>query len=383
MLLIALGLFGLYSVEFGVVGILPEISTRYGVSVAKAGWLVSLFAFVIAFLGPPLVALLSKVDRRWLLCGSLFTFAICSAASAVAPSYWVLMALRIPSALAHPVFFAAAFAASLSLYPPERATHATTMAFVGTSMGMVLGVPLTTWIAARFSFEASFIWCAAINAGAGIGLMLLLPPSPTTKAATPPASWHILARPAVWLAVAMTVCVFASGFSVYSYAAEYLARRANIGGETVGLLLIVFGLGGVLGNIATGRLLAHRQTMTVLMYPVALGIAYLILYLFGGAAIVPLAIVCFIWGAAHTSGLVVSQVWLTSAAPEAREFATSIYLSAANIGVMIGAGLGGLAMSLAGLEGPLLCGWLFAALALATIVARLSVDARPLPFPRT
>ena len=52
---IALGLFGLYAVEFSVVGILPAIVQRHGVSVAQAGGLgglVALFAGVVAVCGP-------------------------------------------------------------------------------------------------------------------------------------------------------------------------------------------------------------------------------------------------------------------------------------------------------------------------------------------
>ena len=136
---IALGLFGLYAVEFGVVGILPLIVDRFGITVARAGWLVALFALIVAVCGPFMVLWLSRFDRRRVLAGSLFVFAACSALSAWAADFVTLMLLRIVPALLHPVFFAQAFAAAVALYPPSRATHAPTMAFVGTSMGLVLG----------------------------------------------------------------------------------------------------------------------------------------------------------------------------------------------------------------------------------------------------
>lgn len=47
---LALGLFGVYCIEFGVVGILPLIIARYGISTAQAGWLVGIFALTIALL---------------------------------------------------------------------------------------------------------------------------------------------------------------------------------------------------------------------------------------------------------------------------------------------------------------------------------------------
>jgi predicted MFS family arabinose efflux permease len=54
---IALGLFGLNAVEFGLVGILPAIIARDGISVTQAGWLVGLFALIVVLAGPFMVVL--------------------------------------------------------------------------------------------------------------------------------------------------------------------------------------------------------------------------------------------------------------------------------------------------------------------------------------
>lgn len=374
---IALGLFGLYAVEFGVVGILPAIVARYAISVAQAGWLVGLFALIVAAGGPLMVLWLSRLDRRKVLVGSLLVFSLCSLLSAWAPSFAALMALRVPSALLHPVFFAVAFAAAVSLYRPERATHATAMAFVGTSMGLVLGVPLTTWVEARVSYQASFLFCAAVNLAAATALWVMLPAAPKAKTASYGSQLAILRKPAVWLAVAMTVCVFGAMFSVYSYAAEYLARETGLGGEAISVLLVVFGVGGVLGNLLAGRWLGRNRTRTVLLYPVVLAGAYGVLLVFGSASFAVLLPVCLFWGAAHTSGLIVSQVWLTSAASEAPEFATSLYISAANLGVVFGSALGGALITAAGMPGALWSGWLFAVLAAAFAILKIRLPDKP------
>jgi len=373
---IALGLFGLYAVEFGVVGILPAIIARYGISVAQAGWLIGLFALIVAVGGPFMVLWLSRFDRRMVLVGSLLVFSLCSLLSAWAPSFTALMALRIPSALLHPVFFSVAFAAAVSLYPAERATHATAMAFVGTSMGLVLGVPLTTWIEAWASYEVSFFFCAAVNLAAAFGLWVMLPAAAKVQVPSHARQLAILRKPAVWLAVAMTVCVFGAMFSVYSYAAEYLARETGLSGETISVLLVVFGVGGVLGNLMAGRWLGRNRARTVLLYPVVLAGAYGVLHVFVSASFATLLPVCLLWGAAHTSGLIVSQVWLTSAAPEAPAFATSLYISAANLGVVFGSALGGAFITSAGMHGALWSGWLFAVLALAFVILQILLSGK-------
>ena len=375
---IALGLFGLYTVEFGVVGVLPAIITRYGVSVAQAGLLVGLFALIVALAGPFMVLWLSRFDRRKVLTGALLAFSLCCLLSAMAPGFGVLMALRVPSALLHPVFFSLAFAAAVSLYPPERATHATSMAFVGTSMGLVLGVPLTTWIEARVSYEAAFIFGAVVNLVAAIGLWMMLPKTATSQATSSRSPLSILRKPAVWFALLTTVCVFGAMFSVYSYAAEYLTRQTGLDGQTISILLLVFGAGGVLGNLFAGRWLGRNLIGTALSYPIALAVAYAILLGFGSHSFAVMLPISLLWGAAHTSGLIVSQVWLTSAAPEAPEFATSLYIAAANLGVVFGSSLGGALITSAGITGSIWSGWMFAALALLFVVLKVRMRAHVL-----
>lgn len=370
---IALGLFGLYTLEFGVVGILPVIIERFGISVSQAGLLMGLFALIVAIFGPFLVLISSRYDRKRILTGALFGFSVCSVLSAYAPSFPALMAFRVVPALLHPVFFSAAFSAAVSLYPKERAAHAMSLAFVGTSLGLVLGVPATTWVADRFSYEASFLFCAAVTAIAGLGLMLMLPHQPRAAPMSFGSQLAVLRKLSVWMNLVATVLLFTTMFCVYSYAAEYLKRRIGMDAGTISAMLVVFGIGGVSGNLIAGRFLSNHLVKTVVLYPVVLAGAYLILYLFGSPSVLSMTLIALIWGAAHTSGLVISQVWLTSVAPEAPEFATSLFVSSANGGVVLGASAGGLFIDAAGMPGVIWCGLIFAALSMVVIVAKAAM----------
>ncbi|WP_242489280.1 MULTISPECIES: MFS transporter [unclassified Pseudomonas] len=366
---IILGLFGLYTLELGVVGILPLIVERFAVSVAQAGLLMSLFAFIVAVCGPFLVLVFSRFERKKVLVGALLCFSLCSVFSAYAPTYSTLMALRVLPAMLHPVFFSAAFAAAISLYPKERATHATTTAFIGTTLGLVFGVPLTAWLAGRFSYEASILFCAVATLLAGLGLLLKLPHQ---KAAPESFSSQlsILKKPPVWLAIIATVLVFTAKFSVYSYAAEYLKNQTGLDGETISFLLVIFGVGGVLGNLLAGRALANHLVATALSFPILLSIAYLILASFGSASVGSMLLIVLLWGAIHTSGMIITQMWLTGTAPEAHSFATSLYVSAANAGIALGSWIGGVFIDTWGLPGTIWCGLLFAFLSLLTLGAK-------------
>ncbi|MGX4730414.1 MFS transporter [Pseudomonas corrugata] len=370
---IALGLFGVYTIEFGVVGILPVIIERYSVSASEAGYLVGLFALIIAVFGPFMVLLLSRYNRKRVLTLSLFIFAGSSALSAYAPNYGSLAVLRIIPAFFHPVYFSLAFVAVASLYPKEQATQATAKAFVGTSMGMVLGVPITTWIAARFSYEAAFLFCTVVNVIAGLGIIARLPDTFAGQRTPYGEQLAILRKPTLWLNILASTLIFGAMFSVYSYSAEYLSREAGMSGEVISALLILFGVGGVAGNLLAGRLLSRNKVGTTLMHPIMLGASYLILHFFASPAILPMVLIVVLWGATHTSGLIVTQVWLTSEAPEAPEFVTGLYISFINLGVTLGATAGGWFLARMGMEGTIISGLVFCALAAATIATKVLV----------
>lgn len=370
---IVLGLFGLYTLEFGVVGVLPIITERFDVSVPRAGLLMALFALVVAVTGPFSVLLSSRLDRRLVLVGAQLVFALCSALSAFAPNFDVLMALRVVPALLHPVFFAAAFTAAVSLYPKDRQAHATSMAIIGTTLGLVVGVPATAWFGAQFSYEASFLFCAAVTLAAGVGLLIKLP---RTTRATPLSFGHqvsILRKAAVWLNILATILTLAAMFAVYSYAAEYLKSETGLDGRTVSLMLLIFGMGGLLGNLIVGRLLVRRLVVTVLVYPCVLALSYVVLKVLGTDSVPAMIPIALFWGAAHTSGLVVTQVWLTTAAPEAHSFATSLFVSSANAGVVFGAAVGGLFIDEFGLGAVITCGLAASGLAFLVILLKVAV----------
>jgi predicted MFS family arabinose efflux permease len=138
-------------------------------------------------------------------------------------------------------------------------------------------------------------------------------------------------------------------------------------------MLILFGVGGVggvAGNLLAGRLLSRNKVGTTWMHPIMLGASYLILHFFASPAILPMVLIVVLWGATHTSGLIVTQVWLTSEAPE---FVTGLYISFINLGVTLGATAGGWFLTRMGMEGTIVSGLVFCALAAATIATKVLV----------
>lgn len=361
-LVLALGVFGIITTEIGVIGVLPQLAERTGVSPATAGWFVSVFALVVALTGPISTLLIAKYPPKNVLLVAIAVFAVANLVSAFAVSFPVLMIFRVLPALVHPVFFAVALTSAGKLVPPARAAGAVTRVFAGVTVGFAFGVPLMAFFAERFSLGAAFGFGALVNALAFIGIALFLPVLPATEVRGPGAQLGILRRPTLWLNLVGTVLLFAAMFSGYSYFAELLRGSAGVPATAVSGLLLVFGVVMVAGNFLFGRMAGTRLRATALLYPLLVAAVFAGFALLGpvGAGVV---VFVAVWGVVHSGGLVVSQVWLGMDTRDAPTFGNSLFVSFTNLGITLGAWSGGLALSGAGLPAV---PWLGAGLALAS-----------------
>lgn len=89
---------------------------------------------------------------------------------------------------------------------------------------MVLGIPLTQWIAGQFSYEASFRFCALVNLLAALGLLWRLPVAAVQRLSYGK-QLAILRSGTLWLNIITCVLIFAAMFAVYAYAASTSAVK--------------------------------------------------------------------------------------------------------------------------------------------------------------
>ncbi|MFJ2811310.1 MFS transporter [Kitasatospora sp. NPDC087271] len=377
-LTLSLGVFGIITTEMGVVGVLPRISEDLGVTPSAAGWLVGVFALVVAATGPFGTLLASGLRRKAVLAGALAVFALSNAVYALTDDFAVMFAFRILPALFHPVFFAVALTTAANLVPEHRATRAATTVFAGVTVGFAFGVPLTSYLAEHAGLAAAFWFGAGVNLLACLGVLLLLPTTPAAPTTpTAPAGRRpsyrgqlaILRRGRLWLSVLAVVCVFAAMFSVYGYFAEYLERVTGLSASLVGAALMAFGIVMVLGNLLFGRLLERDLPRTVTAFPALYVLLYALLYAIGPWP-APMTAGVLLWGAVHSGGLVVSQSWLARDAQDAPEFGNSLFISFSNLGITAGSAVGGLVVSTAGARHLPWAGAGFALAALAAVLLR-------------
>lgn len=346
---LALGIFGIATTEFGVIGILPKLSSAFHVSIDKAGWLLSAFALIIALFGPFMMMLVSSFDRKKMLALVLAIFAVSNIISALSPSFNVLLIARILPAFLHPVFWSIGLATAANSVSPEQSPKAVSIVFAGFTIASVFGIPLATFMADIFNWQASFILSALINILSAAGIFWLLPPIPRPKKNNAVGQTKIFRKKILWINLTLACLMISAMYSTYGYMAVYLTQITQMKGREISLMLLLFGIAGVAGNWLAGKYLSKNIDNTTLVFIILLAIIHLLLFLFG-AYFIQMMVMVFFWGLVHTGGFLISNVNVTSSAAEAPEFVNSIFTSCGNLAVTIGSTIGGLTIAKTGIH---------------------------------
>jgi DHA1 family inner membrane transport protein len=340
--------FGIITTEFSVIGILPVIAREFNISIDTAGWLLSGFALTIAVTGPFTVMLTSKINRKWLMLTAMSVFVLSNIVSALAPNFMVLMIARVVPALLHPVYWSVAIATASRQVAPKNVPKAVGVVMSAISVGTVLGVPLTTYIADVINWQAAFIAAGIINLAGLFAIMVKIPSMPAGKNAH-----HVqlkaLRNPQLWVSLLATIIMVSGMFSTYGYMAEFLTKVSHMNGKQISLMLLLFGATSIVGNWVAGYFLSKNVMLTARLFLVALIGVHILAYSFGGL-FVPVTIIVALWGLIHTHGFMVSQTLISREAPEAPELATSLMVSFGNAGFALGSLLGGVVITRLGVH---------------------------------
>lgn len=347
--ILALGVFGIITTEFGVIGILPELAARFHVSIAQAGWLLTAFALTIAVSGPFITLAVSHINRKVALSVVLAIFILSNLFSMIAPGFGWLLAARILPAFFHPIFFSVAMGTAAQSVEPEKAPKAVAIVFSGISVGTVLGVPLTVFFADLFDWRAAFAVSAVINLIAVLALLFLLPSMPVTERPSFGSQLGILKKKKTWWSIITTILIITGMTVSYGYMADYLKNVVLMNGKMISIAMLLFGGAGVFGNLLIGHLLSQNRIRTVWFFLGGLIMVQAILFVVAKQFYPAFASVV-IWGFIHTGGFLLGQTLITSSAPEAPEFASSIFVSAGNTGFAAGSFAGGVAINTFGVQ---------------------------------
>lgn len=334
--------FGIGTTEFILMGLLPQLSAAFHVSIPRAGLLVSGYALSVT-LGSPIIALaLSHMDRKRALLILLGVFLAGNTLCGLAPTFGLLLAARIVTALCHGAFFGIGSVLATHLVPREERAQAIALMFTGLTVANILGVPAGTALGLAFGWRAAFFALVPIGLIAAVLLVKLVPhqkPEPLHLMR----ELRIVVKLPVQLVLAMSTTSSIAMFCVLTYIAPMLEEVTHLTPHTVTWVLVLFGVAITIGNTLGGRLSDWKQMPSVLGGFALLVVCFAAMPFALGHAITAMAAI-FVWGLLHFAAAGPFQPRIVEKAHSAN-LASTLNQSAFNFGNALGASLGGLALT--------------------------------------
>lgn len=229
----AIGSFAIGTSEFVTMGLLPDIADGLGVSIPQGGYLISAYAVGVV-LGAPVIAAANVL-------------------TAVAPGPVGVTAARLLAGLPHGAYFGVASLLAACLVLPERRGQAVSSVMLGLAAANVVGVPAATWLGQAVGWRSAYWTVSAIAVLCVLAMAMLVPSAPGSSEASVRRELSALRRPQVWLTVLVGMIGFGGMFSMYSYIAPLITDVTGMSVGSIPLVLLAFGVGGVLGTVAGGR----------------------------------------------------------------------------------------------------------------------------------
>ncbi len=335
--------------EFVIVGLLPTVASDLGITLPMAGLIVSIYALGVTFGAPVLTALTGRIGRKMLLLGLMALFVAGNALAALSPGYGILLIARVLSAFAHGVFFSVGATIAAGLVAPDRRASAIALMFMGLTVAIVTGVPLGTIIGQTFGWRATFAAVAGLGVLAFLAIALLLPARlPESAPARLMDQVKVLGSGRLLLVFAMTALGYGGTFVTFTYLTPMLEEVTGLSSSAVSLVLVLYGLAIAAGNLSGGRF-ADRNPVRALIALFAAQAAVLVLFAFTAGAVVPALVTLAALGFLSFASVPGLQLYVVELArihrPAAVDVASALNIAAFNLGIAVGAWIGGLTVA--------------------------------------
>lgn len=297
---LALGTFALGIAEFLMMGILSNLAADMGISVSRAGHLISAYALGVCC-GAPALLFARKVPLKRIMLTLAGVIALGNLLAAVSPDFWCLFGARFVSGLPHGAYFGVGAIVARRLARPGREVSAVSLMIAGMTVATLIGVPLGTFLTDWVTWRAAFM----IVALAGLMTLLAIRVWVPQVAGLPDmgfkGQFKFLATLPPWLIFGGVLFGQIGMYCWYSYIDPQMIHVAGFAVGDMSWIMVLAGLGMFLGNLIAGRLSDHFKPSAVAAWVQTCGIVVLLLFFFF-AHIAVLAVALMVLGTAALFG---------------------------------------------------------------------------------
>ena len=334
--------------EFMPVALLTDIAGSFSVSEAQAGMLISVYAWMVMILSLPLMMLASRVEFRRLLLIVVAVFALGQFLSAVATSYFMLMAARIVVACSHAVFWSIASPIAIRVVSEDHRHTAMGIVVMGSSVALIAGLPLGRMIGLALGWRMTFACVAICAVLVWAYLRFGLPTLSATEPFSPRKLPGLLRTPAL-LSIYIFVALMITGYYVcYSYIEPFMLQVVGMDERTVTMVISVLGVAGIVGSLLFSKWYARIRLKFFACTSIGLVIG---LFALKGVESIAIAfVVCAVLGLFATAlNVAMQSEVIRNSKLDDQAVATSIYSGIFNFGIGCGSALGGVVVSSIGI----------------------------------
>lgn len=347
---LAAAAFTYVTAEILPVGALPAISRDLKVSVVLVGTLLAWYALVAALTTIPLVRWTAHWPRRRALVISLTCLTTSQVISALAPNFAVLAAGRVLCAITHGLLWSVIAPIATRLVPASHAGRATTSIYIGASLALVVGSPLTAAMSLMWGWRLAVVCITVVAAIVTVAARVLLPQMVLTEgqlAHVGPRSRHH--RNWRLITVSLLAMIAVTGhFVSYTYIVEIIRNVVGVRGPNLAWVLAVYGVAGLLSVPLVARPLDRRPRGAIIVCMAGLTAAFAVLTVlafWGRPALATVLIgvgAIVLWGALATAVSPMMQSAAMRNGVDDPDGASGLYVTAFQVGIMAGSLLGGL-----------------------------------------
>ncbi|WP_085593410.1 MFS transporter [Pseudomonas sp. B14(2017)] len=339
----ALGSFAIGTGEFAIMGLMPDIASNLQLSEPQVGHAISAYALGVMVGAPTLAIIGARLLRKHMLLLLMALYALGNLATAFAPSFGGLVAFRFISGLPHGAYFGIAAVVASSMVAKDQRAGAVARVMMGLTLAMLLGNPVATLLGQYFGWRSAFVLVGAIALCTITLVWRFVPQRHDEVRSDPRKELQAFTLPQVWMALGIASIGFAGMFCVFSYLAPTMLQVTQVSPQWIPFGLAAFGVGGIVGNIAGGKLFDRLQFRAVGLVLVW-SIAVLLFFSFAAQAL---------WSLLLGIGLVGTmialaaplQIRLMDIAHEAPSLAAASNHAAFNLANALGPWLGGMAIT--------------------------------------